>query len=281
LQLWHRLATFLGDPDAGFLLELPHGVPLGVNEPLKASFAWPAYTGSLPEEVPLQDCLDSWKSAQDHPEIVQSLIQEELDAGFIAHVPGGVTQLKQMHAKTAIGKLGVVLAPGRAPRLVVDSSVSMVTANTVLPNHMLLPRISDVMQCAPMGMSEQQMTQLTLDVSKAHRRILVAFADGGLLCFHANGELYRCVTLNLGARASGWYWGRLARIMVRSCHSLLAHGHALWQYVDDLLARLDKTSSPLWPSLMVILLLILGVPMPWHKAALADTIDWIGWRISV
>jgi len=70
-------------------------------------------------------------------------------------------------------------------------------------------------------------------------------------------------------------------IMVRSCHSLLAHGHARWQYVDDLLAWLDKTSSPLWASLIVILLLILGVPMSWHKAALADTIDWIGWRISV
>ena len=69
--------------------------------------------------------------------------------------------------------------------------------------------------------------------------------------------------------------------MVRSCHSLLAHGHALWQYVDDLLAWLDKSSSPLWASLIVVLLLILGVPMSWHKAALSDTIDWIGWRISV
>ena len=69
--------------------------------------------------------------------------------------------------------------------------------------------------------------------------------------------------------------------MVRSCHSLLAHGHALWQYVDDLLAWLDKSSSPLWASLIVVLLLILGVPMSWHKAALADTVDWIGWRISV
>jgi len=39
--------------------------------------------------------------------------------------------------------------------------------------------------------------------------------------------------------------------MVRSCHSLLAHGHALWQYVDDLLAWLDKSSSPLWASLIV------------------------------
>ena len=65
----------------------------------------------------------------------------------------------------------------------------------------------------------------------------------------------------------GWYWGRLAGIMVRSCH-------ALWQYVDDLLAWLDKSSSPLWASLIVVLLLILGVPM-------SDTVDWIGWRISV
>ena len=138
LKLWHRLATPLQDPDADFLLQLPQGVPLGVNQTLKPSPAWPEYTGTLPEEVPLQDCLDSWKSAQGHPEIVQSLIQEELDAGFIAHVPGGVPQLKQMYAKTAIGKPGVVIAPGRSPRLAVDSSISMVTANTVLPNHIAL-----------------------------------------------------------------------------------------------------------------------------------------------
>ena len=47
--------------------------------------------------------------------------------------------------------------------------------------------------------------------------------------------------------------------------------------VDDLLAWLDKSSSPLWASLIVVLLLILGVPMSWLKAALSDTIDWIGW----
>ena len=50
-------------------------------------------------------------------------------------------------------------------------------------------------------MAVQQMIQLTLDVSKAHRRILVVKEDGGLLCFHADGELYRCITLNFGARA--------------------------------------------------------------------------------
>ena len=58
-------------------------------------------------------------------------------------------------------------------------------------------------------MAQEQVTQLTLDVSKAHRRILVAPEDGGMLCFHAQGVLYRCITLDFGARASGFYWGRI------------------------------------------------------------------------
>eukprot|EP00435_Cladocopium_sp_Y103_P041493 s465_g11.t1 len=87
-------------------------------------------------------------------------------------------------AKVAIGKLGVVLAEGRSPRLVVDSSISNVTANTILPNHMLLPRISDVIACAPTGPAQEDMLQLTLDVSKAHRRILIRPDDQGLLCFY-------------------------------------------------------------------------------------------------
>ena len=40
------------------------------------------------------------------------------------------------------------------------------------------------------------------------------------------------------------------------------------QPVDDLLARLDRTSAPFWASTLVILFLILGVPMAWHKAML-------------
>ena len=125
------------------------------------------------------------------------------------------------------------------------------------------------------------MIQLTLDVAKAHRRILIDPQDGGMLCFHANGKLYRCVTLNFGARASGWYWGRVAGLMVRTGHSLLGYGHVLWQYVDDLLAWLDRVSAPLWASILVILFLILGIPLSWHKASLSMEVDWIGWRISL
>ena len=279
LHLWHRLAVFLGDPDADFLLGLVKGVPLGVNTDLNPSPAWPSHKSVVADPTPLLDCTDSWKSA--HPAIVAELIQEELDAGFIAHVPGGLSELKQQFERTAVGKLGVVTAEGRSPRLVVDSSISNVTSNTFIPSHMMLPRISDILFCTPAEMAQQQVIQLTLDVSKAHRCILIDPQDGGMLCVHANGQLYRCITLNVGARARGWYWGRVAGLMVRTNHSLLAYGHVLWQYVDDLLAWLDKVSCPLWASLLVVLFLILGVPMSWHKAALACEVDWIGWRISV
>ena len=247
------MATFLHDPDANFLSALLGGVPLGVNEVLAPSPAWPLHKTCSTDHERLLDHLDSWKSARDHPDLVDVLIAEELAAGFIAHVPCGVTQLKQMYSRTAIGKLGLVLAPNRSPRLVVNSSISNVTVNTHIPNHVLLPRISDVMSCAPSHMARQEMIQLALDVAEAHSRILIAPQGTGMLCFYANGEFYRCVTLNFGARASGWYWGRVAGLMVRLSHSLFGHHHALWQYVDDLLARLDRQSAPLWVCLLVLI----------------------------
>jgi hypothetical protein len=122
--------------------------------------------------------------------------------------------------------------------LVVDSSISNVTSNTVIPNHVTLSRISDRLCSRHYG--EVADDSIDIGSSKAHRRILIDPKDGGMLCFHANGELYRCITLNFGARASGWYWGRVAGLMVRT-------SHALWQYVDDLLAWLEEFRVGLTP----------------------------------
>ena len=108
-------------------------------------------------------------------------------------------------------ELGVVIAEGRSPRLVVDSSVSNVTANTCIPNHMLLPKISDLMDTGPLEFAREQLIRLALDVSKAHRRSLIHPDDRGLLCFHVVERLYQCLCLNFGARASGRYLGQSRR----------------------------------------------------------------------
>ena len=96
-----------------------------------------------------------------HLPLVPEFVQEEVAAGFVRLVPGGLDELKSQYDRIAIGKLGVVIADGRSPRLVGDSSIFNVTSNNVIPNHMLLPRISDVMACTPLGMATDQMIQLT------------------------------------------------------------------------------------------------------------------------
>ena len=280
LNLWQALANFMDDPETPFFSQLREGVRLGVGSSLQPSPCWPTQEGSPPDDIPLINCTSSWKSALDHPAEVNELIQEEVAAGFIAKIPGGLSELQATYTTTAVGKLGLVQAEGRSPRLVVDSSISNVTSNTVIPNHMLLPRIEDVISCAPTSFSLDETIQLSLDVSKAHRRILIHPEDRGLLCFHAQDSLYQCKTLNFGARASGWYWGRLAGLMIRSTHAILGHGHALWQYVDDLLCWIDRKTAPLWASLVIVLFQALGIPLSWHKSQLAMNITWIGWDIS-
>jgi len=56
---------------------------------------------------------------------------------------------------------------------------------------MLLPKISDVLQAAPLTGSVLELTAFTLDVSKAHRRIKIAPANQGLLCFWYQDVLFK------------------------------------------------------------------------------------------
>ena len=65
----------------------------------------------------------------------------------------------------------------------------------------------------------------------------------------------------------------MAGLLVRLCHRLLWIDHSLLMYVDDLLSLLESFSAPLWATLLVIMLLVLRVPMSWHKASLGPRVD--------
>ena len=134
-------------------------------------------------------CESAWKSAIDNADIVDSLLASELQAGWIREIPGGDEELRSLYKHTAVGKLGVVLAPGCPPRLVVDSSVSGVTSNTQLPNRSANPSLMDVRKSIPLSGSLEQLVALVLDVAKAHRRILIRGSDRGLHCFRHRGRL--------------------------------------------------------------------------------------------
>ena len=178
----------------------------------------------------------------------------------------------------AIGKLNLVVAPGRSPRLVVDSSVSGVTANTCIPNRMALPRISDVIFSAPDTPTSEACVLLTLDVSKAHRRIKIHPDDRGLLCFHVQKRLFRSNTLNFGARASGYYWGRVAGMLMRTLHRVVHVRHSMFIYVDDLvgITGLDVITSLCSHGRFDVHVLGCSSQLEEDPVAIKGGLDWMG-----
>ena len=99
-----------------------------------------------------------------------------------------------------------------------------------------------------------------------------------MLCFRHKNVLYQCTTLNFGARVSSFYWARAAGLLI---HRLLRVRHSAKIYVDDLLCLLDSASAPVWASHVVVLLLLIKVPLSWHKCALSQRVVWIGWEIDL
>ena len=73
----------------------------------------------------------------------------------------------------------------------------------------------------------------------------------------------------------------MAGLLVRITHKLWFISHSGFIYVDDLLALLESVSAPLWSGILVVLLLILRVPMSWHKAQLSPRVVWIGWQFDL
>ena len=195
--------------------------------------------------------------------------------------PGGDAELSHRYRHTAVGKLGVVVSPDRPPRLVVDSSVSGVTSNTHLPNKAPNPSLADVRKCLPLCPANESLAALVLDFSKAHRRVRIKPEDQGLLCFRHRDVLYQSLTLNFGARASGFYWNRVAGLLLRLTHRLWHVRHSAQIYVDDLLAILLRSSAPLLSAPLVVMLCVLRVPMSWHQAALSARVTWIGWSFDL
>ena len=75
-------------------------MPTGALSPLTPSGQWPPVAEAVPnEELDLVLCEGNWKHAEEHPEIVQGLIDKEVEAGFVVR-----TDLTEATAKL-VGRL--------------------------------------------------------------------------------------------------------------------------------------------------------------------------------
>ena len=268
------------DQDSGLIDLLRVGVPTGALSPLTPSGQWPLVAEVVPnEELDLVLCEGNWKHAEEHPEIVQGLIDKEVEAGFVVR-----TDLTEASAKLrwpagiAVGRLNVVLAEGKDPRLVVDSSICNVNLRCTLPEKVALPMASDVKIAHLPDDPVTAFAGASFDFKAAHKQIQVRPEEHGLLLFAHQGVVYHYRVCHFGGRFSAYWWQRFSALLLRQIHSLLGGSpHRAWLYVDDLLAQLHRPTARDQLLILVIYFQAILAPMSWKKAQFGDYISWCGW----
>ena len=214
LELVGALAAALKDPDAALHNILREGVPTGIFSPIQPSMQWPRKQDDLPCDAPddihLLHCSGNWTRAEDNPQIMAELIEAELKQGWIAKFPGSRADAQQQWpSRTAIGKLNVVLAEGKDPRLVLDSTVCNANVLCRIPEQVALPSSLDVRRSFLCSDLHGAWTGIALDVKAAHKRIKVSPAEQGALLFEWQGTLCYYTVCHFGANSQptggkGW-----------------------------------------------------------------------------
>ena len=126
--VWGVSATYLQlmqDPDIGLIEMAESGVHTGVSEPIRFSGIWRRQRTEMRENPPLGIYDTNWKSAEEDPDTVFRLIQEDIDANFVQEFHDDISQPKMRRPKgVAVGRLSVVRSDQRDPRLRLRKSPS-------------------------------------------------------------------------------------------------------------------------------------------------------------
>ena len=278
LHVLRALLLATEDPDMDLPVLLAEGVPTGCFEPIPASGIWTPLHEPAKEQF-LENCEGNWMSADLDPCVTSRLIQEDVDAGFVAEFKGDAVAAKKHWPKgIAIGKLGVAYAEGRDPRLVLDSTAPGVNPSCTIKEKTFLPSLQDLRDASTWT---DDCVGLTLDVSKAHKRVKVRPDEQGLLLFEHDGKLFHYQVCHFGATFSAYWWARLSACIHRVLHKLLWVPHFGFIYVDDWLWLLRKRFGHLHASLIVALLTVINCPMSWHKMHIDTVVTWIGFQLHL
>ena len=283
LELMQALAQRIEDPDSDLPPMLAQGVHRGVFSEIKPSGLWPPAKLQPLAQSGLEVCQGNWRPAEEDPDTVAALLAEEEEAaGWIQQVPGGLKAAKKRWPKgIAVGKLSLVKAEGRDPRLVLDSTICQVNTLCRIPEAVTMPTVQEVRRSFQPQDPRGAYVSASIDFKAAHKRVKVHDTEQGLLLFAFNGTLWRYVVCHFGAKFSAYWWQRVGGLITRILHASLAqHPHRAWLYVDDLLAALLRTSAHESLLILVLLLSCLGAPISWKKASVGDSLIWCGWKFN-
>ena len=283
LQASRQLSEVLEDPDSSLFPTLLEGAPSGYFQDIPPSRVFiPLGSDSAPPTDQLVVHNSNWKGARDNPEVLESLIQEELANDYIEEV--SLEEARRRWEHVAVGKLNVVIVPEKNPRLTVDETISGVNPSCSIPERYNLPGLSDLQAGYPLRGPASILGPLgvfSLDVKAAHKSILLRERDRGLagITFQDRTFFYR-VIMPFGMSCSAYWWQRLSGFLVRTCHSLLWLSHFLSMYVDDLILAMQTEALDISACLILAFAAAFGVRLSWPKLQLGSSVVWIGWSLN-
>ena len=279
LAIMAELSAVMKDADINLFPSLQAGVSTGFLGDIPPSHVFPTADKTPPDSTPLSVHMTNWQSAKSDLELTRSLVQEEVDKGWVFEFQGDLAQAQSTYpTRVSVGKLGVALSDGRPPRLVVDSSVCGLNSRCIIPEKSTLPTAKDVLRCFPLRQTSSEMMGLSLDIKSAHKRIVLKESEWGLVGFSLDKKLFFYRVCPFGAVFSAAWWSRLGGWLLRCTHHLLWFSHAAFLYVDDFLFFQDNDIMPLSAAMLCVLCQVLKIPVSWRKCELSKTISWIGWR---
>ena len=281
LHILHSLQRIMHDFDFTFLPCLLEGVRTGFSTAIPPSGIFPPKERADTEPDPLSAHLSNWQSAEEDLPLTRELVQEEVDKGWVFAYKGSLDEAQQEYPEgVAIGKLGVARSDGRAPRLVVDSSVCGLNGRCIIPERSTLPTAKEVLRSYPLRNCQRNLMGFSLDVKAAHKRIVLHPDECGLVGFSLEGQLFFYRVTPFGAVFSAFWWARLGGLILRIFHHLIWLSHAGFLYVDDFLFFMEANMMPLSATLLCIFCQLLEIPISWKKTAMHSSIDYIGWKFN-
>ena len=287
LGLLQALAARTKDPDSALSSFLEAGVPAGILQSIPSSMQWQQRHASGTEDdldgIHLLHCQGNWTQAENNPQLLSDLLDKEIQAGWVAPFQGTA---QDVHARwpqgSAIGKLNIVTADGKEPRLVLDSTICNANTLCTVPERVSLPSALDVQRTFQHCDAFGSFIGLSLDFKAAHKSVKVSPHEHGCLLFGFQQRLYHYIVCHFGAKFSAYWWQRVGSQITRVLHALLSkHSHKAWLYVDDLLAMLARSSWEDQVVFIICLLSALHAPISWRKAQLGNTITWCGWTFHL
>ena len=182
---------------------------------------------------------------------------------------------------SAVGRVNIVHAPGKKPRLVVDSSLCHANQACRVPEKSCLPSSGDIRSAFPLrGHDIEEVSAFFADIRSAHKTVRIREKHQGRLGFRQQERLLFYQVAPFGAVISSHWFARVGGFFVRVLHQLLFLANVLMLYSDDLLLWQNRKVLPLGASVVLCFFVCFGIPISWPKLQMGRRITWIGWELS-